>query len=74
MITLSSFSRRLIRDARSVEVELAAGAVRWLDAQEHAGENIGDAETRAIFVELKEPGSSGAEDEAAPAPLGPSEG
>jgi len=73
MITLSSFSRRLIQGDRSAEVELAAGMVRWLDAQEHAGENIGDTETRAIFVELKEPGTSDPEREAPPR-LGPSEG
>jgi hypothetical protein len=35
-------------------VELQAGQARWLDAQEHAGENIGDSETHSIFVELKE--------------------
>jgi len=53
MCTLSSFRRAIERDGRRVEVELAAGEVRWLDAQEHLGENIGDSETRAVFVELK---------------------
>ena len=72
MITLSSFRRRLIRDARSAEVELADGAVRWLDAQEHDGENICETETRAIFVELKEPRTGGSGE--APPRLGPSEG
>ena len=32
-----------------------AGEPRWVGAQEHAGENIGDTDTRALFIELKEP-------------------
>ena len=55
MVTLSAFRRRLIHGDRSAEVELSAGIVRWLPAQEHAGENIGDTESHAIFIELKEP-------------------
>jgi beta-alanine degradation protein BauB len=54
MVTLSSFRRRLSADGRQVEVDLPAGQVRWLDTQDHAGENIGDTETRSIFVVLKE--------------------
>ena len=56
MYTLSSFRRRLIHGDRQVDVELTAGETRWLDAQTHAGENIGDTESHSIFVELKEPG------------------
>lgn len=56
MVTLSAFRRRLIDGDRSTDVELADGLVRWLPAQEHAGENIGQTETHVIFVELKEPG------------------
>lgn len=55
MITMSAFRRRLVHGERSAEVELEAGTVRWLDAQEHLGENIGDSESRSFFVELKEP-------------------
>jgi len=55
MVTLSSFRRRISAGDRSVEVELPAGEARWLGAQEHSGENIGDTETVSIFVELKEP-------------------
>ncbi|HEY3508464.1 MULTISPECIES: hypothetical protein [Kribbella] len=55
MITLSSFVRRISADGREVRVELPAGQVRWLDAQRHAGENIGGTETHSFFVELKEP-------------------
>jgi beta-alanine degradation protein BauB len=60
MVTLSSFRRRLLHDGGQVDVELPAGEVRWLDAQEHAGHNIGDTGTHSIFVELKEPAPGGA--------------
>ena len=70
MITLSAFRRRLVDGDRSAEVELTPGLARWLGAQEHAGENIGDTDTHVIFVELKEPGSDGSE----AASLGPSAG
>lgn len=54
MYTLSSFERRLIHDDRETEVELEAGRVAWLAAQDHSGENIGETETHVLFVELKE--------------------
>lgn len=69
MYTLSSFGRRLIAGEREVDVELGAGTVRWLDAQEHAGENIGSTDTHSIFIELKEPRPGMGPNEA---PLGPS--
>lgn len=54
MFTLSSFRRRLtVNDGDGRDVELEAGAVRWLDAQRHTGENIGNTATHVIFVELK---------------------
>lgn len=54
MHTLSSFRRRLINaEGKSVEVQLQEGETRWLDAQTHSGENIGDTETHVLFVELK---------------------
>jgi quercetin dioxygenase-like cupin family protein len=68
MYTLSSFSRRLTTDGRQVEVELPAGQVRWISAQEHAGENIGQTVTHALFFELKEQASA----PPAPGVLGPS--
>jgi hypothetical protein len=67
MYTLSTFRRRISSGGRQVEVELPAGQVRWLDAQEHEGENIGDTPTHSIFIELKEP-RQGARPQA---PLGP---
>jgi len=68
MITLSAFRRRLVQGDRQADVELEAGTVRWLDAQEHAGENVGESETRSFFVELKEPHSGPTESR-----LGPTE-
>ena len=69
MITAASFRRRITLGDRSVEVALEAGTVRWLDAQEHVGENVGDTDTHAFFVELKEPRPARAE----AVHLGPSE-
>jgi beta-alanine degradation protein BauB len=59
MYTLSSFDRRLVGETgESREVSLNAGEVRWLDAQVHSGENIGQNPTHVLFVELKEGRSS----------------
>lgn len=55
MVTLTSFERLLRSDGSEVRVELPAHAVRWLDAQQHAGTNTGTTPTHSIFVELKEP-------------------
>lgn len=55
MYALSSFDRRLVaEDGETRDVTLSAGDVRWLDAQVHSGENIGESPTHVIFVELKE--------------------
>jgi quercetin dioxygenase-like cupin family protein len=64
MYTLSSFERRLAHGERETDVEMPAGKVGWLSAQEHSGENIGTTETHVLFIELKEP---------APAANGPAE-
>lgn len=58
MYTLTSFRRRVEADGRQVDVEIPAGAVRWLGAQEHSGHNTGTTATHTIFVELKEPAPS----------------
>ncbi|HKT04829.1 MAG TPA: cytoplasmic protein [Rugosimonospora sp.] len=68
MYTLSAFRRRVSHDGRQVDVELVAGQARWLDAQEHSGENTGGSPSHAIFVELKEPAPA---PRPAAAPLGP---
>ncbi len=65
MITMSSFQRRLRHGEQQTDVALEAGQVRWLDAQEHSGENIGDTANSVLFIELKEPGPG------APPRLGP---
>ena len=58
MFTLSAFDRRLEgASGEGRDVRLEKGEVRWLDAQTHAGENIGESPTHVIFVELKEGGS-----------------
>lgn len=67
MYTLSAFSRRLVADGRQAEVHLPAGEVRWVSAQEHAGENIGETVTHSLFIELKEPATV-----PTAGPLGPS--
>ncbi|GAB3875711.1 hypothetical protein GCM10029964_020590 [Kibdelosporangium lantanae] len=55
MYTLSAFSRRISSGGKEVEVKLDAGEARWVGAQEHAGENVGDTPTHSIFFELKDP-------------------
>lgn len=54
MITVSAFRRRISSNGKSVDVELPAGVARWLPAQHHSGENIGETDTHTFFVELKE--------------------
>jgi beta-alanine degradation protein BauB len=55
MVPLSSFSR--IIEAGGVEraVELHAGQARWLNAQQHQGSNVGETNSHALFIELKDP-------------------
>lgn len=59
MYTLSSFKRRISAAGHQVDVELDKGQVRWVGAQEHSGENIGDTDSHSIFIELKESASFG---------------
>ena len=68
MVTLTDFRRRITAGDRTVQVDLRAGEARWLGAQEHSGENIGDSRTHSIFVELKEAAFGSGVD----GPLGPS--
>ena len=71
MYTLSSFERRLIHGDQQRDVQLQAGRVNWLQAQEHSGENIGTTDTHVLFIELKEPAPSPPDH---PAAIGPSAG
>lgn len=59
MVTLTAFRRRVSAGGRAVDVDLDAGQVRWVGAQEHLGENTGDTATHSVFVELKEPRPGG---------------
>ncbi len=72
MYTLSSFHRRLHAGGQQRDVELQAGEVFWLQAQQHAGENIGDSETHTIFVELKESPPTAGPGSASDGAIGPS--
>lgn len=69
MYTLSSFERRLVQGDREVDVQLEAGLVRFLSAQEHHGENIGTTDSHALFVELKDSLPDGTAENTSP--LGP---
>ena len=53
MYTLSSFSRRLHANGTTRDIDVEVGTTGWLPAQIHAGENIGQTDTHAIFIELK---------------------
>ena len=54
MVTLNGFRRRLSVGGQTRDVSLEPGEIRWLDAQTHVGENIGDTPTHVVFIELKE--------------------
>lgn len=55
LVVLSSFRRRMYAaDDSAHDLELTAGKVGWLAAQQHAGHNIGDTDSHALFIELKE--------------------
>lgn len=54
IVTLASFRRRLHRDGEHHDADLSAGRAGWVPAQVHSGENIGETESHAIFVELKD--------------------
>jgi len=54
MITFSDFRRRVTAGGDAVDLALAAGQVRWVGAQDHVGENIGDTDTHAFFIEVKD--------------------
>ncbi|MDQ3722396.1 MAG: cytoplasmic protein [Actinomycetota bacterium] len=71
MYTLSSFERRLIHGDQQRDVQLDAGRVVWIAAQEHSGENIGTTESHSVFIELKEPPPGSSETSAR---LGPTSG
>lgn len=56
MYVLTDFRRKVSQAGQEREVKLSTGDVRWVAAQEHVGENIGDTDSHAIFIELKDSG------------------
>ena len=51
----SSFKRRLtFPDGRKEDIDVKARSIVWMKGHVHIGENIGDTNTDAIFIELKE--------------------
>lgn len=54
MYTLSAFRRRLHAGDSTRDVVMSQGAVRWLPAQTHVGENTGTTGTHVLFVEIKD--------------------
>ena len=57
LIALTTFQRRMYSMADEPhDMQLTAGKVGWLPAQRHSGHNIGETDSRALFVELKEGG------------------
>ncbi len=41
------------RSGESAELEISAGDVMWREAEEHATENVGETDIRALLFELK---------------------
>lgn len=54
--TLSSFRRRLVHGDRAVDVEIEAGRVGRLDAQDTTARKSAKRTHTRLFIELKEPG------------------
>ena len=54
LYVLEPFKRRiLLPDGKELLREFKAGDVLWSEAQTHIGENVGEAPTHAIMIELK---------------------
>lgn len=55
MVTLSTFRRRMYSmNNEPHDLTLTAHKVGWLAAQQHSGHNIGDTDSHALFIELKD--------------------
>lgn len=56
LYALGPFKRKLtLPDGKVLLREFKRGDVMWSDAQTHTGENVGDAPTHVLMVELKKP-------------------
>jgi quercetin dioxygenase-like cupin family protein len=59
--TLAPGKLRITRaDGTSTDADLAAGAVVWIPAETHQGQNTGATEIKVVVVELKEPAAKSA--------------
>ena len=63
MVPLTNFSRVIAADGIERAVELRTGQARWLDAQQHQGSNVGETDSHALFIELKQPSRRSRKDE-----------
>jgi len=55
LYALSDFSRKLtMGNGKKVNKQLKKGDVIWMKDQIHIGENIGNTDTHALIIELKE--------------------
>jgi hypothetical protein len=54
LVALSPFKRKItLPDGKAMVREFKTGDVIWSDAQTHIGENIGEAPTHAVIIEMK---------------------
>ena len=54
LVALSPFKRKItLPDGKAMIREFKAGDVLWSDAQTHIGENIGEAPTHVMMIEMK---------------------
>ena len=54
LVALSPFKRKItLPDGKAIVREFKAGDVLWSDAQTHIGENIGEAPTHVMMIEMK---------------------
>lgn len=55
LYALSPFKRDIhLEDGKIIEREFKTGDIIWSQGQVHIGENVGDINTHALIVELKE--------------------
>lgn len=55
LYALSPFKRDIhLEDGKIIEREFKTGDIIWSEGQIHIGENVGDINTHALIVELKE--------------------
>ena len=54
LYALSPFKRNIhLEDGKIIEREFKTGEIIWSEGQIHVGENVGDMDTHALIIELK---------------------